>query len=215
MKIRTKIFAVRHGETEWNKIGKQQGHLNSNLTNLGKLQAKAIGNGLQKNKFDNFYTSDLGRAIETSNIISCFIGKDFIIDYRLRERNLGSLQGLTKNEFKNMYPEDWMRFNKNDPEYVLPDGESIKQRYERAINCIEDIASHNLNKTILIVSHGGVLMSMVYKALNLPLSQKRSFSLFNGSINIFSISDKMEWNLEVWGDTHHLDKDGLETLDDN
>ena len=40
-------------------------------------------------------------------------------------------------------------------------------------------------------------------------------SLYNGSINVFSISDRMEWNLEVWGDTHHLDKYGLETLDDN
>ncbi len=58
-------------------------------------------------------------------------------------------------------------------------------------------------------------MSMMYKALNLTLNQKRSFSLYNGSINVFSISDTLEWNLEVWGDTHHLEKYGLGSLDDN
>lgn len=215
MRSATKIYAVRHGETEWNKIEKQQGHLNSNLTDLGRLQAKAIGDGLRKIRFDNFYTSDLGRAIETSEIISGIIGKDFITDFRLRERNLGILQELTKNVFQRKYPDEWIKFTSNDPEYVLPNGESIMQRHERAIKCIEEISSHNLDKTILIVSHGGTLMSMFHRALNLPLNQKRSFSLYNGSINVFSISDKMEWNLEVWGDTHHLEKYGLETLDDN
>jgi probable phosphoglycerate mutase len=213
--MKTKIYAVRHGETEWNKIGKQQGHLNSNLTETGKLQAKAMGDGLQNIIFDAFYSSDLGRAIETSEIISEFIKKEFITDSRLRERNLGSLQGLTKNEFKDRYPDEWMKFNQNDPEYELPDGESIHQRYERAINCIEDLALKNLNKTILLVTHGGILMSMMYKTLKLPLNQKRAFSLYNGSINVFSISNVMEWNLEVWGDTNHLEKYGLKTLDDN
>lgn len=213
--MKTKISAVRHGETEWNKIGKQQGHLNSNLTESGTLQARAMGDGLQKIKFDAFYSSDLGRAVETADIIKSFIKINFIIDNRLRERNLGSLQGLTKGEFKNKYLDDWTKFNQNDPEYELPGGESIRQRYGRAINCIEDLASKNMNKTILLVTHGGILMSMIYKTLKLPLNQKRSFSLYNGSINVFSISDTMEWNLEVWGDTNHLEKYGLETLDDN
>ncbi len=147
MKKKCKIFAVRHGETEWNKIEKQQGHLNSNLTECGKLQAKVLGDGLCKNKFDSFYTSDLGRAIETSEIISNCIKKDFIPDLRLRERHLGTLQGLKKAEFKDKYPDEWMKFNSNDPDYVLPGGESIRQRYERAIHGIEDIALHNLNTT--------------------------------------------------------------------
>lgn len=213
--MKTTIYAVRHGETEWNKLEKQQGHLNSNLTELGRLQAEAIGDGLQKINFDKFYTSDLGRAIETSEIISHFIKMDFITDSRLREQNLGTLQGLTKKEFKDTYPDDWRSFTNNDPDYVVPGGESIKQRYERAINCIEDLALQNMNKTILIVTHGGIVMSIIHKALHIPLNQKRSFSLYNGSINIFTISDKAEWNLEVWGATHHLEKYGLATLDDN
>lgn len=89
------------------------------------MQAKAIGDGLQKIRFDNFYTSDLGRAIETSEIISDFIGKDFITDSRLRERNLGILQGLTKSEFKSNYPDEWMKFKSNDPEYRRPGGNQV------------------------------------------------------------------------------------------
>ena len=96
MRSATKIYAVRHGETEWNKIEKQQGHLNSNLTDLGRLQAKAIGDGLRKIRFDNFYTSDLGRAIETSEIISGIIGKDFITDFRLRKEIWEFFRSLQK-----------------------------------------------------------------------------------------------------------------------
>lgn len=213
--MKAKIFAVRHGETEWNKIEKQQGHLDSNLTELGRLQAKAIGDGLKKNNFDKIFSSDLGRAIETSEIISDYIRIDFVTDARLRERNLGCLQGLTKNEFKSRYPDEWISFSQNNPDYVIPDGESIKQRHVRAVNCIEELALQNMNSTILLITHGGILMSMMYKTLKMPLNQERSFSLYNGSINTFSVSDKKEWNLEVWGDTHHLEKYGLETLDDN
>lgn len=211
----TRIIAVRHGETEWNRIEKQQGHLDSNLTDQGKLQAKSIGNGLQKYDIDKFYSSDLGRAKETSQIISSFIKMDFQLDERLRERNLGNMQGLTKKEYQIYHPHDWSKFNENSPDYELPKGESIRQRYNRAINCVEELAKMNRGKTILIVSHGGILMSLIYKTFNLPLSQKRSFSLFNGAINEFSISEEMDWRLEVWGDTNHLKKYGLETIDDN
>lgn len=213
--MNTKIIAVRHGETEWNKVERQQGHLNSNLTEKGKLQAKAIGDCLLNYKIDLFYSSDLGRARETAQIISKIIKLEFTTDNRLRERNLGILQGITKSEFKKLYPDDWSKFNENDPDYEMPKGESIRQRYERAINCVENLSENSKGRTILLVSHGGILMSLIYKALNLPLNQKRTFSLFNGAINIFSISEEMEWRLEVWGDTHHLEKYGIETIDDN
>lgn len=211
----TKIIAVRHGETEWNRVEKQQGQLNSNLTEQGRLQAKAIGDCLQSMSIDAFYSSDLGRALETSRIISEFIKIDFTTDKRLRERHLGTLQGLTKEEFRKKYPDEWLRFKKNDPDYVLPEGESGRQRYDRATRCVEDLVSKNAGKTLLLVSHGGVIMSFFYKTLNLPLHRKRTFSLFNGAINAFSISETLEWSLDLWGDTHHLQKYGLETLDDN
>jgi probable phosphoglycerate mutase len=213
--MNTTIIAVRHGETEWNKAGKQQGHLNSNLTELGIRQTQAIANGLTKFSIDEFYCSDLGRAVQTAVIISQSIGKEFVPDARLREQNLGILQGLTRTAFESRYPEEYSQFVSNDPDYRIPGGESIRDRFSRCINCVEDLSKTHRGKSILIITHGGVLSSFMHKALCIPLTQKRTFSLLNGSVNVFSISETMEWRLELWGDISHMQAHDLNTRDDN
>lgn len=213
--MNTKIIAVRHGETEWNRVGRQQGHLDSTLTHLGLQQARALAEGLREYRVDRIYSSDLGRAVETATIISGALGTGFLTNEGLRERNLGTMQGMTKAEFNEKYPREWKTFEEGDPEYVLPNGESARQRYDRAVQCVEKIVMEDEGKTILLVTHGGVVMSLLYRTLRLPLTQRRAFSLFNGSINVLSISDGMEWRLETWGQTSHLTKCGRETLDDN
>ncbi len=212
MKKSTTLIAVRHGETEWNLIGKQQGHLNSPLTDLGIKQAEVLAEELANKEIDVIYSSDLGRAVQTAKIISEHISIDFSTDSRLRERNLGIMQRITKKEFAKKFPEEAAEFNTGNPDYILPNGESARQRYERCVACAEDLAHQNIGKTILVVAHGGVLNSFFHKALNLPLTEPRRFSLFNGAINTFSISENC-WRLESWGEIHHLKETG--TLDDN
>jgi probable phosphoglycerate mutase len=211
----TTIIAVRHGETLWNKIEKQQGHLNSDLTELGIRQAQAMTRGLKGLAIDYFYSSDLGRAVQTSLILSQAIGMKFKQDNRLRERNLGILQGLTKSEFEIKYPDDALKLASGDPDYQIPDGESIRERYTRCISFVEELSLKHSGKTILIVAHGGVLMSFFHKALEIPLGSPRKYSLFNGSINIFSLSENSNWRLEIWGDISHMRDSSLEYLDDN
>ena len=213
--MNTTIIAVRHGETEWNIAGKQQGQLNSPLSKLGELQAHAIAEGLKPYQIDFFYSSDLGRAVQTATIISRVLNKPFLTDLLLRERNLGILQGMTKKEFKQRYPDEARNLNSNNPDYVIPEGESIRQRYERSITCVEGLAVKHRGKSILIVAHGGIIMSFIHRALDISLSQKRTFSLFNGSINVFSLSDRNEWQLDVWGDVNHMRTRGLDFSDDN
>ncbi|MFH1761830.1 MAG: histidine phosphatase family protein, partial [bacterium] len=96
----TEITAVRHGETVWNKEDKWQGHKNSDLTDLGIKQAKLTGMALNHMKFDAFYASDLGRAVQTAGEISRQINLEFSLDSGLRERSIGILEGLTMTEFK-------------------------------------------------------------------------------------------------------------------
>jgi 2,3-bisphosphoglycerate-dependent phosphoglycerate mutase len=211
----TTVIAVRHGETEWNKVGKQQGHLNSHLTELGIRQAHAIADGLSKYSIDGFYCSDLGRAVQTATIISPKIGKEFILDTRLREQNLGILQGLTRADFQSRFPEEYTQWENSDPDYRIPEGESIREKFLRCTNCVEDVSKAFQGKSILIVTHGGVLVSFIQKALRIPLVQRRTFSLLNGSLNVFSLSEKMDWRLETWGDINHMQAHHLSTLDDN
>jgi probable phosphoglycerate mutase len=209
------FVVIRHGETEWNKLGRQQGHLDSPLTALGRRQAAAAAAGLKHYRFDYFYTSDLGRAVETAAIISAIIGMRYETDGSLRERHLGVLQGLTMPEFAEQYPEEAVRFRAADPDYRLPGGESVRDRYERNTAGLEALADQHPGSTVLVVAHGGVLMSFMHKALGLSLAARRTFSLRNAAVNVFSIADNMLWRLEAWGETGHLRAAGLSSLDDN
>lgn len=216
MKTNTTTFiVVRHGETEWNKIERQQGQLNSNLSELGIKQANAMAEGLKALPIDIFLSSDLGRAIETATIISKAINKAFETDARLRERHLGIMQGLTKQQFSEQYPDEAVKFMADNPDYVLPAGESIRQRHTRNMACFEDLAGKYPGKHILVVAHGGVLMSLIHHVLKIPLDAKRTYSLFNASINVFTVDAKKTWRLELWGDTAHLRAHGITVLDDN
>jgi len=208
----TLIYVVRHGETEWNLIGKQQGRMDSPLTNRGTQQAIALAKGLVNRGIEFIYSSDLGRALKTAKLISASLELPIQIDKRLRERHLGSLQGLTKKEFRYQHIEEWEKFNSGDPDYCFPGGESARQRFKRTVTCVEELAKLHTGQTILIVAHGGVLNSLFYKSISIPLSDPRKFSLFNAAINSFSISGD-SWCLDTWGEISHLQ--GLNTLDDN
>jgi 2,3-bisphosphoglycerate-dependent phosphoglycerate mutase len=199
-KTRTAITVVRHGETEWNKLGLHQGFLDSPLTGLGIEQAQNVAVALRKFGFSSLYSSDLGRALQTAEIINRELNQNIIVDQRLRERNLGGLQGLTLAEFQEIYPEDFLKYSTRDPGYILPQGESIRQCYERSIACFEELAERHKNQNILIVTHGGILANIFRRVLEIPLDKKRCFSLKNCSINRFLVMDD-EWKLESWGES--------------
>ncbi len=208
----TILYAVRHGETEWNLAGRQQGHLDSPLTESGIKQAPALADGLLAKGIDVLYSSDLGRALHTSELIGTKIALPVNTDRRLSERHLGTMQGLTKEAFRQQFPGEWADFHSGDPDYCFPGGESARQRYERSVSCVEDLAQRYPGQTVLVVTHGGVLNGLFYKATRIPLSEPRQFSLFNAAINSFSVCGD-SWRLESWGDTCHLR--GMPTLDDN
>jgi len=208
----TRLFVIRHGETIWNSEGRQQGHLNSNLTELGKKQARAAAAALERVKFDALYSSDLGRAMETAEIIAGRLGLEVIPDRGLRERNLGIIQGLTFKELESRYPEVHHNYITGNVDDVIPEGESVRQRYERNVACAAELASRHPGGQILLVAHGGVLDSLLRRTLNIPLDQRRTFSLFNASVNVFIVSND-GWKLESWGVIDHLLE--LNTLDDS
>ncbi|MGD9202308.1 MAG: histidine phosphatase family protein [Chitinispirillia bacterium] len=207
----TLLYVVRHGETEWNLSGKQQGHMDSPLTNHGIQQAYALAKVLQGRNIEFIYSSDLGRALKTAEIIGKSLSLSVKTEERLRERNLGTLQGLTMDEWQNQFPQEWKAFISGDPDYCFPNGESARQRYERTVNCVESIVKQHKNRTVLIVTHGGVLSGLFYRTFNIPFSTPRNFSLFNATINLFSVSNG-NWRLDIWGEKYHLH--GMELLDD-
>jgi probable phosphoglycerate mutase len=207
----TRVYVVRHGETEWNASGRQQGHLDSPLTALGISQAHLLAKGLAKKKIDILYSSDMGRAVQTAEIIAATLSLPVHTEARLRERNLGILQGLTREEFEARYPEAARLFDARDPDYVLPEGESLRRSFDRCVACAEEIAAKNAGRNVLIVAHGGVLRGFFHKATDAPMAGPRRYSLFNASLNTFRISER-EWSLDTWGEIAHLAD--TEALDD-
>ena len=67
---RTQLIIVRHGQTQWNIANIRQGHLDSELTDIGIAQAKALAQRLLRERFSALYSSDLGRAVQTAQIIA-------------------------------------------------------------------------------------------------------------------------------------------------
>ena len=210
MTDRTFLTVVRHGETQWNRQGRMQGHLDSPLTPRGQAQARALAGALAGRAFDAVYSSDLGRAVETARAI---VGEnaDLLLEPRLRERHLGVFQTLSWQQVEAQMPEVLARFRSADADWAIPEGESVRQRYERQIAALDDIAQRHPGRQVLVVAHGGTLDSLMRHVLGLPLAQPRTFSLFNASINVVSRLDG-QWRLDLWGDVGHLA--ALGSLDD-
>jgi len=201
-----KIIFIRHGETIWNTEKRLQGHLNSPLTSKGETQASLIAKRLKKGHFTSLYSSDLGRALQTAEYISNACNKPIIIDKELREHDFGIFQGLTYKEMEDKYPIEWNKYNSsNGFNYIIPQGESLKQRSERAIKVLNKIAERHKKETIVIVSHGEILSDILTYILEITPNNTSKFNKRNAAYNVFNKVGS-EWTLDVWGDTSHLDK---------
>ncbi|HUX21967.1 MAG TPA: histidine phosphatase family protein [Spirochaetia bacterium] len=231
MKKATRVLLVRHGETVWNKEGRIQGHLDSDLTPRGVAQASSVASRLKGYGFDALYSSDLGRAFKTAERIAAATGCRIIREPRLRERNLGIFQGMTEGEILERYPVEWERFRSMEPDYRIPDGESSRDRILRSESLLDEVAERHSGETVLFVTHGGILDGIFRLVTGLPLDLPRQFKIWNAGVNVISraalgtqedtgplfsggpASAPAEgWMIELWGDTGSLASG--EVLDD-
>jgi probable phosphoglycerate mutase len=199
---KTKIWLVRHGETQWNVALRLQGMKDSKLTQNGLRQAEMVARTLQTQKFNLLISSDLGRAIRTADIINKYHGLPVRENKAMRERNFGIMEGLTREEIRLKFPDVFNGYMERKDSYDIPEGESLTAFYHRVIQGLNSIVEQHEGTDILIVSHGGVLDCIMRYIFNYPLSSPRRFSIYNGSISTFSVSDK-GWFLEQWGNTDH------------
>ncbi|MFH1044598.1 MAG: histidine phosphatase family protein [Pseudomonadota bacterium] len=201
----TYLLAIRHGETEWNGQGRFQGHLNSALNEAGLAQTEALGERLAREPIDLLFSSDLGRALQTASAIAQHIGREIVVEPRLRERRLGIFEGLTPAEVQTRYPDEYARFRSYDPDYVIPQGESARQLFERSVACFTELALRHAGLTLATVTHGGVLAMLYRHAKAMPLQAPRDFPLPNAGVNRFR-HRLGAWQLQSWGDIGHLER---------
>jgi 2,3-bisphosphoglycerate-dependent phosphoglycerate mutase len=207
----TRFIVVRHGETAWNAQGRIQGHLDSPLNEEGMAQAFLLAERLAAEPFDHFYSSDLGRALQTAQPLADRTGKQPVADRQLRERGLGVFQGLTAAQCQDTYPEDYRRFHDRDPDHAMPGGESIRELNRRVAACFEDLATRHAGQWVVAVTHGGVLDALYRHVTRMALDRARDFTVYNASVNRVR-REESGWVLESWGDISHLTRDAA--LDD-
>ncbi|HSD38309.1 MAG TPA: histidine phosphatase family protein [Rhodocyclaceae bacterium] len=200
----TRICLVRHGETDWNVERRLQGHQDIPLNANGRAQALALAETLVDAQFEAIYSSDLSRALETAEQVADQLGLAVIQLPAVRERNFGIFQGLTRQEAELRFPDMQARVTRREPDFVPPEGESLRQCFERIATVLDDLADRHIGQTILLVAHGGVLDAARRYVTGMALDLRRDFELGNAALNWLVRTDGV-WGLEAWDDQRHLD----------
>ena len=205
----TEVLLVRHAETVFNQQRRIQGQSESDLSEAGVIQAKALAHRLARENFSTIYTSDLKRAYQTAEHAATRTGHPITVEVRLRERHMGIFQGLTLKEIEERYPEEHRKLAQRDPVFVIPDGESTLQLQQRAVGVIEEIATRHEGKRVVVITHGGIIHTFFHHVFDLPFRSWRRLSNYNTGVNIFHRDDG-QWSLGCWGDICHLTTDGAD-----
>lgn len=201
----TTFFIVRHGETEWNKERRLQGHLDSSLTEQGREQARCLAKALVPHTFDAIFCSSSGRAIETAKIIMNELAVPLQFDDRLREIYLGKWQGQLIADIVNSSEQSqYLAYCEHPERYVPVHTESFAQVTARAMAVLQEVIARFPNGRILIVTHGVTIQCIVRYIQSLPLAKLWSGPSIEGtSVTELEVIDDV-WKLQRIGCTKHL-----------
>ena len=149
----TTILLARHGETDWNREGRFQGHADPPLNEAGRAQAADLSLALAAEELAAVYTSPLRRAAETAAVVAAAHGLEPVPVEALREVDVGSWQGLRRAEVERRFPEQFTRWL--DYGQGWEDGESYDEMGRRVVAALLELATARAGERILVVTHGG------------------------------------------------------------
>ncbi|HHW06635.1 MAG TPA: histidine phosphatase family protein [Clostridia bacterium] len=159
-----RMILVRHGQTEWNKAGKFQGHSDIPMDETGREQVQAAAAYLAQEPLEAVYASDLSRAKETAAVIAAYHGLEPILDVRLRELYMGRWEGLDFNTVYRHFRQEYDAwFGKRDG--VTPGGEGVKDVEARVLDFIFEVAPKHRG-TVVAATHGGVIRAVLAWAVD-------------------------------------------------
>jgi broad specificity phosphatase PhoE len=169
--VPTTIVMVRHGETDWNRDNRFQGHADPPLNGAGREQARALAPQLELEGATALYTSPLARAHETAAILGEQLALELRVLDDLREVDVGSWSGLTRAEVEACFPEGYRRWLEYG--HGWDDGETYEALGERVASALADIAAKHPDERVLVVTHGGPIRSALASAAGIPFGDAR------------------------------------------
>ncbi len=168
-----RLILIRHGQTTYNATGRMQGHIDTELSDVGYEQAQAAARLLHDKEITKIVASDLVRAAETARVVAEALDLDFTTDSRLRETDLGDWQGRSSQEVDEEFP-GARAIWRHDPTWAPPKGESRVDVARRARPVIDELMREHDEwdeGPVLIVAHGGAISALTCHLLNLEAQQ--------------------------------------------
>jgi len=157
------LLLARHGETDWNRQQRWQGHADVPLNDAGREQARALAEELAGEPLAAIYSSDLLRAYETARAVAERKEMDVIVDRDLREIDVGAWSGLTHDEIRDRFPDDFRAWSEGGIP-VGRGGETNDDLHARVVAAAHRIAAAHAGEQVLVVSHGGALRTLALHA---------------------------------------------------
>ena len=204
----TMIYLVRHGETNWNRARRIQGSTDIPLNDTGRGQAAETGRLLARRSWDAVYASPLLRAYETASIIADELGLPTPTPVpELVERNYGAAEGLTGAEIEKRYPG------------AVPGRETREEVAARVVPAILALAEAHPGESIVVVSHGGVIRTILNTIAPLaPAEQIRNGSVHSlrhseGTLDLVAFDDPIELESLELADADIEEQNAVESRD--
>lgn len=199
-----RLILVRHGETNWNKEGRYQGQIDTDLSERGLEQGRALGKALEHVPIDEFYSSQLKRARMTAEFCAAYHGnKSVQIDERLQEIAHGTWEGLLAEEVNKNYAELLTAWRDQPASVQMPEGEDLQTLAVRSMEAFTEIAQANIGKTVLVAAHDATNKVIICKLLNADLNSFWQVKQDNTCINVIEYENGM-WRIVLLNSTQHM-----------
>lgn len=196
------VYLIRHGETDYNREGRVQGFTESALSELGREQARRLGERLRQAGIDVAVSSPLARAVDTARI-ALDGGVELETHAGLREINLGIWEGRVAGEIRASYPDEVKLWFDRPSKLRIDGAETIGQFRRRITRTMNAIRKSHGDQTIAAFVHGGVICSYLTSLLGMRLDDIWRFKIRNGSLTRVTFPMNKP-RIDMLGDVHHL-----------
>lgn len=204
----TKIFVVRHGETEYNRTGRMQGRgIDIPLNKTGRLQARAISDYLKDQSIDHIFSSSLMRSMETAEIIAWSLRMKYVACPELDEMDFGKFEGKLSEEIDTELHQVHQIWQKGNTDLVIEEGESPQMVLDRAKSRTDTIFREYEGSTLLMVLHGRLIRILLTSWLGYDLSDMHRIKHSNGALYHLKKNEKT-FEVGYLHKTDHLEKVG-------
>lgn len=177
------IYLVRHGELDWkDNIKKCIGITDKDLNENGVKNAELVGNFFKDKNIKRIYTSGLKRCKKTAQIISSILNIPYYIEGNLEEIDMGIWENKSFDYIKINYSEEYKQRGLNISDFRIEKGETFRECYERSKIIFKQLSEESYNDNIIMISHSGVIKSIICFIENRHIDEVLNIKLDYGSI---------------------------------